>query len=165
MELNGPHVLDTILWLVDAVPTRVYARSRRLRDHWQGDDEVVLVIDFADGSMATGYISLSTRPAVNDRWITGPAGSLKLTDDRNLWVDGVPVVEEPVTPYLDGDVSFERQFREFMDAVRTGREPVAAAREVRPLAVVMEAAERSQRTGEPIELSQDALPATGTTVA
>lgn len=155
LGLNGPHVVDTMLWLVGAPPTRVYARTRRLREHWEGEDEAVVVVDFADGSLGTGYLSLNARQPFNDRWIHGPAGSMRLADDRNLWIGGEPVVQEEVRPYLHGDPSFERQFREFADAVITKREPQASAREVRPVTAVLEAALASQRTGGPVELRSE----------
>jgi predicted dehydrogenase len=152
LGLNGPHVVDTMLWLIGAAPARVYARTRRLRDHWEGEDEAVLVVDFADGSLGTGYLSLNARQPVNDRWITGPAGTMRLTDDRNLWLNGTALVEQEVTPYLRGDIAFDRQFREFADAVRQQRVPQASAREVRPVAAVLEAARKSQQTGLPVDL-------------
>lgn len=153
VELNGPHVLDTMLWLVDSPPVRVYARALRLRDEWAGEDEASLVVDFEDGSVATASISLGMRPGVNDRWIAGPRGGMRLTDDRNLSIDGEPVIEQEVTPYITGDVSFERQFSEFAEAIAQGRAPEAAARELRPVAVVMEAITISLRTRLPVELS------------
>jgi UDP-N-acetyl-2-amino-2-deoxyglucuronate dehydrogenase len=155
LGLNGPHVVDTMLWLVGAAPTRVYARTRRLRDKWEGEDEAVLVVDFADGSLGTGYLSLNARQPVNDRWITGPTGTMRLTDDRNLWLDGVALVQQEVTPYINGDIAFERQFREFADAVLHKRVPQASAREVRPVAEVLEAALQSQQTGLPVDLTRE----------
>ncbi|WP_033290693.1 Gfo/Idh/MocA family protein [Amycolatopsis jejuensis] len=152
LGLNGPHVFDTMLWLIGAAPVRVYARTRRLRDQWEGEDEAVVIVDFADGSLGTGYLSLNARQPVNDRWITGPRGTMRLTDDRTLLVDGELVAHEAVTPYIDGDVSFDRQFREFADAIVQQRQPQASAREVRPVAAVLEAALRSHRTGLPVDL-------------
>jgi UDP-N-acetyl-2-amino-2-deoxyglucuronate dehydrogenase len=152
LGLNGPHVVDAMLWLVGAAPKRVYAQTRRLRDQWEGEDEAVLVVDFADGSLGTGYLSLNTRQPVNDRWITGPMGTMRLTDDRNLWLDGIALVQQEVTPYIKGDISFRRQFCEFANAVLHNRIPQASAREVRPVAAVLEAALQSQQTGLPVDL-------------
>jgi predicted dehydrogenase len=152
LGLNGPHAVDTLLWLAAAPPLRVYASTRRLRDLWQGEDEAVLVIDFADGSLGTSYLSLNTRAPVNDRWITGPNGSMQLTDDRTLRIDGNLVVNEETTPYIAGDVSFQRQFREFAAAIREGRAPQPSALDVRPVVAVLEAALRSQETGQPVDL-------------
>ncbi|MCE0763605.1 Gfo/Idh/MocA family oxidoreductase [Pseudonocardia kujensis] len=151
--LNGPHVVDTMTWLIGAEPVRVYARTRRLRDHWEGEDEAVLVIDYADGSLGTGYLSVNARVPVNDRWITGPDATLRLTDDRTLHQDGTCLLEEPVTPYIEGDSAFRAQFREFADAVLDKREPLASAREVRSVSAVLEAALRSADTGLPVDLA------------
>jgi predicted dehydrogenase len=155
LGLNGPHVVDTMLWLIGAAPTRVYARTRRLRPHWEGEDEAVLVVDFADGSLGTGYLSLNARQPHNERFITGPDGAMRLVDDRSLYLNGEQLVHEPVTPYIDGDPSFEAQLREFAAAVAAHRAPQASAREVRPVTVVLQAALESQRTGLPVELAPE----------
>ena len=47
-----------------------------------------------------------------------PDGSMRLTDDRNLWVGEDLVVSEQVVPYISGDSAFEQQFIEFVTAVR-----------------------------------------------
>lgn len=152
LGLNGPHVIDSMLWLIGSKPTRVYARTRRLRDQWEGEDEVILVIDFEDGSLGTGYISLNSRPPVNDRWINGPAGSMQLGDDRNLSINGKMTVQQEVTPYIHGDSSFERQFREFVSAITEKRTPQSSAAEARVVVAVMEAARISHQTGQPVDL-------------
>jgi UDP-N-acetyl-2-amino-2-deoxyglucuronate dehydrogenase len=150
--LNGPHVIDTVLWLTESRPVRVFAQTRRLRDKWEGEDEAVFVIDFEDGSVATGHISLNATVPVNLRWINGPEGSLHLVDDRNLWHDGRQVVAEEVTPYIDGDPSFRAQFREFATAIRQGRAPRPTAADGRLVVAVMEAIQASQEKGQAIPL-------------
>lgn len=150
--LNGPHVIDSMLWLVGTRPVRVYAQTRRLRDQWEGEDEATFILDFEDGSTATGSISLNSRAHVNRRWINGPTGSLELVDDRNLWHNGDPVVTEEVTPYIEGDPSFRAQFREFVSAVHEGRSPASSAVEGRKVVTVMEAIAASQEKGQPVLL-------------
>jgi predicted dehydrogenase len=59
-----------------------------------------------------------------------------------------------VTPYIDGDVSFERQFREFASAIRDGRQPLASAEDVRPSVVVLEAALESAARNQAVDLPQ-----------
>lgn len=156
--LNGPHVIDTMLWLIDSRPTRVYAQTRRLRELWEGEDEAMFIVEFEDGSIATGYISLNTQIPVNDRLVNGPLGSLRLVDDRNLWINDRPAAHEPVIPYINGDPSFENQFREFAGAIRDGRAPQASAQEVRTVVAVMEAIQKSQESGQPVDLEPYLLP-------
>lgn len=152
--LNGPHVIDTMIWLIDATPTRVYAQTRRLRDRWEGEDEAVLLVEFDDGSLGTGYLSLNCRPAVNERIVNAPDGSVRLTDDRNLLVDGSAVVTEEVTPYIDGDSAFDAQFIEFAAAIRESRLPLSNAYEARKVVAIMQAVHASQASGTPIDLAQ-----------
>jgi UDP-N-acetyl-2-amino-2-deoxyglucuronate dehydrogenase len=151
--LNGPHVIDTMTWLIDASPVRVYAQTRRLRDRWEGEDEAVLLVEFDDGSLGTGYLSLNCQPAVNDRRINGPHGSIRLIDDRNLWIDGNVAATEEVTPYIHGDSAFDAQFAEFVSAIREDRVPVSSAHEARTVVAIMQAVHASQATGASVDLA------------
>jgi predicted dehydrogenase len=150
--LNGPHVVDTMLWLIGARPTRVYAQTRRLRDKWEGEDEATFIIDFEDGSLATGHITLNAKTPVNLRWINGPNGTLHLADDRSLWRDGVQVVHEDVTPYINGDSSFRQQFHEFASALRHDRAPRPSAVDGRRVVAVLEAILASHAKGQAVQL-------------
>jgi predicted dehydrogenase len=78
---------------------------------------------------------------------------MKLVDNRNLWLNGEQIVCEPYRPYLDGDPAFESQFREFVAAIREGRQPMSSAEEVRPVTQVLEAARRSAVENRPIDLA------------
>ncbi len=155
LGLNGPHVVDSILWLMGGeTPVRVYAQTGRLKpENWQGEDQATVVMTFADGSIATGHLSFNMRPHTNERWIVGPKGSLHLTHDRTLRADGATVVEEALTPYIDGDASFVNQFREFASAIREGRKPLADAAEVRPVVAVLNAALASAKQNRPVDLA------------
>lgn len=152
LGLNGPHVVDTMAWLIGSPPKRVYAQTQRYRSVWEGEDEASLMITFEDGSMATGHVSLNMKSEINERVIVGPNGMMRLINDRELWINGKLEVSEPVTPYIEGDVSFERQFREFAEAILARRQPVATAREVRPSVQILEAALQSAKSGQPVEL-------------
>jgi len=156
LGLNGPHVVDPIVWLIGTQPIRVYAQTQRFRSGWEGEDEASLSITFEDGSMATAVLSESMRPHVNERWIVGPNGMMKVVDDRNLWLNGEPVVQEEVTPYLEGDAGFAGQFGEFASAIREKRTPLASAEEGRPVIQVLEAARLSAAQNRPIDLARRA---------
>ncbi|CAJ2816611.1 oxidoreductase domain-containing protein [Burkholderia pseudomallei] len=153
LGLNGPHVIDTILWLIGERPTRVFAQTGHLkRGDWEGEDEATVSIAFADGSLATGHLSFNMRPDTNERWICGPNGTLRLEHDRSLWIGQDPLVEKQWTPYIDGDESFDGQFREFANAINEGRAPLASAEEVRTVVEVLSAAAQSARSGLPVDL-------------
>lgn len=153
LGLNGPHVIDTILWLMGEKPVSVYAQTSRMKPHlWEGEDEATVVLTFLDGSIATGHLSLNMRQAANERWIVGPHGGMQLTNDRTLIVDGERVVDGKLTAYIDGDESFDGQFREFATAIREGRAPMASAEETRPVVEVLAAALQSAQRNQPVSL-------------
>jgi predicted dehydrogenase len=152
LGLLAPHFVDTTLWLMNRSPDQVYARLARLKDVWEGEDEATVVMAFADGSTATGHLSFNACPEINERWITAPEGSLRLSRDRTLWIHGKAVVEGREEEHLEGDQGFNNQFREFACAIREGRQPIAAAAEVRATIEVLDAARRSAKEGVVIRL-------------
>ncbi|HET7415635.1 MAG TPA: Gfo/Idh/MocA family oxidoreductase [Arthrobacter sp.] len=150
--LNGPHLIDTVLWLIDEQPRSVFTKSQRFQDGWEGEDEATIVIDFSGGSVATGHLSLNMPQGVNERWVVGPNGMMRLVDDRNLWVNGRAEVAEEVVPYIGGDSSFNNQFREFASAIAEGRRPLTAGEDILTGVAVMEAALASARLGVPVSI-------------
>ena len=153
LGLNGPHVVDTMLWLMDDVPVKVYAQTSRMKpQQWEGEDQATLVLTFRDGSIATGHVSLNMRPEANERWIVGPQGVMHLTNDRTLTLRGERIVTGAEGAYIDGDESFDGQFREFALAIREGRQPQACATQVRAVVEVLAAALQSAAAGQPVSL-------------
>ncbi len=152
LGLNGPHLVDSALWLMGSKPTRVYAQGQRFRSGWEGDDEVAFIVDFEDGSSLTGRLSESMKPPTNESYIIGPDGMMKLVDDRNLWLNGEQIVAEEARPYIDGDPAFEGQFREFIAAIRENRRPMASGEELRPVTQILEAARQSIAEKRPIDI-------------
>lgn len=152
--LNGPHTIDTSIWLAGSRPTRVFARNLRLRDLWEGEDEATIVIDFEDGSTSVSHLSINSRPAVNQRWINTRDHSVYLEDDRRLRINDETVIDEKTTPYIHGDNGFRNQVREFISAIAEEREPSSSARSTLSVVQVMEAAHRSNATGLPVDIGQ-----------
>jgi predicted dehydrogenase len=153
LGLNGPHVVDTILWFMGEMPVRVYAQTSRLKpEQWEGEDQATVVLTFADGSIATAHVSLNMRPDTNERWVVGPRASLQLTNDRTLTIDGERIVAGKLSAYIDGDESFDAQFREFALAIREGRTPLASAEETRGVVAVLAAALDSAARNAPVTL-------------
>ena len=93
------------------------------------------------------------KPPVNESWIIGPNGMMRLVDDRNLWLNGEHIVKEELRPYIAGDPAFDAQFREFVTAIREKRQPLASGAEVRPVSQVLEAARISAAENRAVELT------------
>lgn len=152
LGLNGPHVVDTICWFFGQRPTRVQATAARHNPAWEGEDEAALLLDFPGGGIGVGHLSFNASHAVNERFIVGARGTMRVTDETCLVVNGEVVVDETYGPYLAGGPNFDAQMREFLTAIRDGRTPLASASEVRTTVEVLEAARRAIRTGRPVEL-------------
>ena len=150
--MNGPHMLDTLLWLAGSKPAYVYCETRNTFPQWQAEDEVSMLLRFKDGLIANLHLSYSALPYTNERYIIGPKGTLRIVDERELWVNNQQVVAEPFTNYLEGGPEFNRQTREFILAVQEGREPLASGREVRNVIEVMEALALSAKQREVVTL-------------
>src|SRR5207245_475495 len=103
-------------------------------------DEATIVLAFESGVIATGHMSFNTQPELNERFIVGSHGAMRISDDRELWVNSELRVREEIPHYLQGGPDFSRQMREFVQAIADGREPLASGREVREVVRVLEAA-------------------------
>ncbi|MEP3037193.1 MAG: Gfo/Idh/MocA family oxidoreductase [Roseibium sp.] len=150
LGLNGPHAIDTIILLMGEMPESVFARTSRLKvDNWEGEDQATVVMSFADGSTATAHLSFNMQPGANERWIVGPKAMMHLQNDRTLKLGDEVLIEDDFKPYIDGDISFDRQFREFCDAISEGRQPRSSGQDGRNVVAVLNAALRSAKTGLP----------------
>lgn len=152
LGLNGPHVVDTILWFMGRRPTRVQATAARHKDQWEGEDEAALLLDFPGGGIGVGHLSFNATRGVNERFIVGSNGTMRLINETRLVVNGEVVVDETYGPYLEGGPNFEAQMREFLTAIRDKRTPIASASEVRTGIEVLEAARRAIQIGAAVEL-------------
>lgn len=160
LGLNGPHVVDTILWFMGQRPTRVQATAARHNAKWEGEDEAALLLDFPGGGIGVGHLSFNATHGVNERFIVGSRGTMRLTDETRLAVNGEVVLDEAYGPYLQGGPNFDKQMREFLTTIRDGRTPIASASEVRTGIEVLEAARRAIRIGRAVELPAAPIPAT-----
>lgn len=152
LDMNGPHVIDTILWLMREKPVRVYAETYHNNPQWNGCDEATVQLSFESGAMATGHISFNSKPEVNERYIVGSSGSMRIANDRDLWVNGELRVKEDLADYLQGGSNFKRQMLEFVQAIREKREPIASGRQVREVIRVLEAARSSAANHQAVNL-------------
>jgi predicted dehydrogenase len=125
---------------------------------------VTALLRFKDG--ATGVIQASTAfwPGYPERVeIHGTKGTAVITGDRLTTWDVKDDAGEP--PPLASNVAsgasdpmaisldpFERQFRDFGDAIKTGRKPLLSGEEGYQALEVVDAIYRSCRTGEKVTL-------------
>ncbi len=154
--LQGSHSLDSVYWWLGRVPQSIYATAARTNAAWEGEDEADIVCRFAGGATATVHLSLSANPPVHEALVVGRTGHLRLIERpagppfENLYrleKNGETVLDGLQSPSL-----YTRQLREFADAVRERRTPLASGREILNVMRMLDAARASARSGQPVML-------------
>ena len=143
----GSHEVDMMLWLFDTHATRVYAQAAANNPHWNDYDEVSIQMALANGAIATLNHSINAAPGAWDTVITGTDASMYLTNEQIVLV-GQTSEEKSDVPM---GPAMALQLREFIDAVRDGRQPEASGTDVRKTMQALEAAKRSIATGQIID--------------
>jgi predicted dehydrogenase len=154
--LQGSHSVDTILWLLKKMPSTVFSISRSRNPFWEGEDEADILLGFDSGELATIHLSLNTAPYLHETVIVGPKGTIRLFEFPSekpfeffyrLDINGKTMLEGKQIPSL-----YTIQLKEFAEAIKENREPVASGQEVRKTMVVLDEIRRSDREGMVVHL-------------
>jgi len=139
----GSHEVDMMLWLFDTHAQRVYAQARKNNPYWNDYDEISIQMELANGMIATLNHSLNCVTGAWDTFITGTEASMYI-NNQQIIIDGEKM-DVPMGPAM------ELQLKEFIDAIREGREPEASGANVRKTMQALEAAKLSIAKGQIIE--------------
>ena len=159
------HQVDLLRWFAGPVSEVFGYWQLGALHRIESEDVVNAVVRYANG--ATGVIQASTAiwPGYTERTeLHGTRGTAVIAGDRltvwDLRDDAGPTApvshnvasgsSDPMAISLD---SFERQFRDFGDAIRTGRKPAVAGEEGLAALEIVESVYQSCRTGEKVRLA------------
>lgn len=153
--LQGSHSLDSVCRWLGRTPSRVFATIGRRNAAWEGEDEADILCTFPGGEVASVHLSLSTTPSIHEFLVVGAKGNLRLVERPGppfetayrLELNGQVLMDAPQSPSI-----YTHQLREFADALRNKRMPLASGRDVLPVMRVLDAARTSARTGLPVSL-------------
>lgn len=154
--LQGSHSVDTILWLLKKTPSTVFSISGRQNPLWEGEDEADIMLGFESGELATVHLSLSTSPYLHEAIIVGPKGTIRLFEystekvfgfSYRLDINGETILEGEQIPSLS-----TVQLKEFFEAIRDNRPPIASGEEVRKTMLVLDAIRESDRAQKVVRL-------------
>jgi predicted dehydrogenase len=162
---QGIHQVDLLRWLAGPVRELFGAWQLGVRNRIESEDVVNAVVRYANG--ATGVIQAATAfwPGYTERTeFHGTAGTAIISGDKlTTWDvesdsgEPAPVVRESASgasdPMAISLTPFERQFRDFGDAISTGRKPLVAGEEGYQALELVDAVYRSCRTGEKVVLA------------
>lgn len=157
----GAHSIDYTLWMLDdRDPEAVYAAGASHNADFEGDDDATIIIHFGDGSYATNFLTINTKPRnVHRGLVVGTEGSIMFdqagdhsgdlvgTADTELLLNGQSVTTDPDAPH-----NFAFEMREFTDAILEDRPPSPSGADVIPQLKVIAAAWRSAESGQVVRL-------------
>jgi len=158
------HQIDILRWLAGPVAELTGVWQLGARHKIESEDVVNAVVKYSSG--ATGVIQASTAfwPGYTERTeFHGTKGTAIISGDKlTTWDveedegEAAPVAREVASgasdPMAISMEPFERQFRDFGDAIEKGRKPLVAGEEGYQALEVVEAVYRSCRTGEKVKL-------------
>jgi predicted dehydrogenase len=161
---QGIHQVDLLRWLAGPVKELFGAWQLGARNRIESEDVVNAVVRYANG--ATGVIQAATAfwPGYPERTeFHGTRGTAIILGDKlTVWDVGAdagepaPVVRESASgasdPMAISLTPFERQFRDFGEAIVEGRQPLVSGEEGYQALEFVDAVYRSCRTGEKVVL-------------
>jgi len=151
----GVHHIDLMRFWFGRTPQAVVAQiSRRPGQQFRGDMMATVALDFGGEAQAslieTNALGLS-RPAARQFEVAGTAATVRGEDGRvSVWPEFSRV---ELRPALEGSWfpgAFTAVMGDFLEAVHTGRAPMAAGRDNLETLAVVEAAYRSAETGKKV---------------
>ena len=154
------HQVDLIRWLMGPVQDVCGAWQLGAAHEIESEDNLSVVLRFANG--ATGVIQASTAfwPGYPERIeIHGTKGTAIITGDRLTTWDvredhgSTPPISQQAASGASDPMAislepFEQQFRDFAEAIRTGRTPAVSGQDGLVALEMVEAIYRACRTGE-----------------
>ena len=147
--LQGSHSIDSILTWIKKMPLQVFAFTSRQNTQWEGEDEADILLSFGQGELASVHLSLSTSPDIHEAILVGTKGVMRLTEystgkpfgfGYHLDLNGKRIYSGDQIPS-----NYTLQLKEFIDAFRKRRTPIASGEEVLNTMLVLDAARLSER--------------------
>ena len=156
---QGIHTVDLLLWLLGPV-ARVAATSKTGLHRIEVEDTIVALLEFASGAVATLEATTAAFPGYKRRVeISGTEGTLVIEHDRLIAADLRSAADDLVsdeaadqnasasTPVVSDAGGHQRILEDFLDAIRTNREPRCSGREARRSVALTGAIYEAARTG------------------
>ncbi len=159
----GCHLVDWILWFLDAEPVEVYAMVQTRADTG-ADARSAFQIRFNNEALAQCFVTQSASTFFYEIDIHGSAGKISLRGRNFLQFEievsshAVPTYSEPtiICPAIRGDniaMMLVPELEEFAAAIQERRAPAITIADGRRVLRVLDAARQSSRCHQPVLLS------------
>jgi UDP-N-acetyl-2-amino-2-deoxyglucuronate dehydrogenase len=156
---QGIHTVDLLQWIFGSV-SRVAARTKTALHSVEVEDTAIALLEFENGALGTLEATTAAYPGYKRRVeLTGTEGTLVLEHDRLVTADLKQPADDLVegaavdqnlsasSPVVSDARGHQRVLEDFIDAIRTGREPQCSGREGRRSVALVTAIYEAQRTG------------------
>ena len=140
----GTHEVDLILWTLDTEAKRAFSAGRIINPVWGNEDDVITILELANGAMASYNQSMNNHVGGYDCAYVGTGGSLYVAGDT-IDLDG-DVRKIPQRPMMTD------QIEEFAKACLEGRRPESSAQDCMGTQRALEAMWKSVRTGQVVDV-------------
>jgi UDP-N-acetyl-2-amino-2-deoxyglucuronate dehydrogenase len=159
---QGIHALDALQWVMGGVES-VQAEAGALARELECEDTGAMVLRFESGAIGTVAVTMATKGGTDRTEINGTEGSLGFGDggvelrlgtgEESLWGAETETRSVEGDPH-DAGSGHEGVVRDFLGAVRDGRDPEVPGREARAPVDIVLAAYRSAETGERVRVDE-----------
>jgi UDP-N-acetyl-2-amino-2-deoxyglucuronate dehydrogenase len=178
---QGVHTVDLLLWFL-GTPVEVMALTGLLaHERVEVEDTVAAVVRFESGALATLHATTAAYPGLSVRLqVLGDAGSAVIDDDRLRYFHSkelasaeaagdagvsadpgdrsdqtalVLPVDEETDPHGPMFIGHARQYRDIVEAIRTGRRPGVTLDDALLALATVRAVYESARTGAPVRVA------------
>lgn len=160
------HVVDLVRWIGGPVAS-VAAHMVTLGHEMESEDTACVSLRFRNGTLGNIVATTCASPEFpTELRVYGSRGHVRIVgEDAVEWdVVGIPVpeqpVDEPVPPgtgatrtWGTNAIGYQRQYGDFVQAIRTGRPPAVTGEDGRNAVEVITAAYTAARSGRTVELA------------
>ncbi len=160
--LQASHSIDFVLWTLNKTPKKIFAHTfTRNTGGFTIKDEADIFMEFPGNITTSFHLSLNTKPPMHEYIIVGEKGSIYLTEYQlpepftfgyRLKLNEETLIEGEQLP-----TSYTLQLKEFIEAVKTNRVPLASGEEILPLIKILEKVSESSITGRVINLQEQEI--------
>lgn len=161
------HMVDLVRWVGGPVAS-VTAHVATLGHDMEAEDTASVSLRFLDGTLGEIVVTTCATPEFpTELRVYGDRGHVRIVGERAVeWdvpgVDAPPEDDDLTVPPGTGAtqtwgtnaVGYRRQYADFVEAVRTGREPVVTGEDGRNAVEIITAAYEADRTGRAVQLGE-----------
>jgi UDP-N-acetyl-2-amino-2-deoxyglucuronate dehydrogenase len=164
---QGIHTVDLLQWVFGPV-ARVAAKTRTAFHAIEVEDTAITLLEFRSGALATFEATTTAYPGYKRRVeFTGTEGTVVLEHDRLVHADlrqpaddllasaAADTNQSGSTNIVSDARGHQRLIEDFIEAVRSGREPKCSGREGRRSVVLAAAIYEASRTGGWVEIKDE----------